>query len=53
MNKINTITISLILITIAIYWVSYERAFNKYQKCMIANTDIQEIAINDCLQKLK
>lgn len=45
--------ICLILIAIIIYWVSYEIVFEKYRKCMIANTDIQEIAINDCLQKLK
>ena len=45
--------ICLILITIAIYWVSYEIVFEKYRKCMIANTDIQKIAINDCKQLLK
>ena len=46
-------TIFLILIPIVIYWVSYERAFNKYQKCMLDINSIQEIAINDCKQLLK
>jgi len=45
--------ICLILISIIIYLVSYEIAFEKYRKCMISNSNIQEIATNDCLQLLK
>jgi len=52
-------TIFLITIIMAIYhsyeWMRYEIAFDKYQRCMAMNTNsnIQDIAINYCLQKLK
>jgi len=46
-----------ILIATAIYYtygyIMYEIAYNKYQKCMIANSYMQETEINTCLQLLK